>query len=71
LSSSADGLLNADAYIDIHRKQLWTEDGEETDALREWDQLKTEATDEILLDVARMLTEAIARRLPWTWEPSR
>jgi hypothetical protein len=76
LEQLRDGLLNADATADNWKfngaeAAFWTEDGEETDALRAWDDVKAAATDEILLDVARMLTDAINRRLPWTWEPER
>lgn len=74
LEQLRDGLLNADAEaddLDANRPGFWTTDGDETDALRAWDAVKTEAADEILPDVARMLTEAINRRLPWTWEPER
>ena len=74
LKQLRDGLLNADATADIldaQRPAFWTEDGEETDALRAWCAYKEAATDEILPVVSRMLTEAINRRLPWTWEPER
>jgi hypothetical protein len=36
-----------------------------------WDALMDEVLVEIGPDVARMITEAVARRLPWTWEPER
>lgn len=70
------GLLNTDAaasheILDAARGSFWTDDGEETDALHAFDTMKEEAVEEILPDVARMLTEAINRRMPWTWEPER
>lgn len=75
LQELTDGLRNADAVADdswrIDRAGFWTEDGDETEALRAWDALKNAAAEEIAPDVARMLTEAINRRLPWTWEPER
>ncbi len=36
-----------------------------------WDRMVDAAIAEIAPDVARMLSEAINRRLPWTWEPER
>jgi len=75
LSELRSGLLNTDAVADhmsdTLEAQFWTPDGGETDALLAWSKVKEAATDEILLDVARLLTEAINRRLPWTWEPER
>lgn len=75
-----DGLKNAEATAGYelalaHAATFWHDGGEgyeeDTDALRAWGKLRDEAVAEILPDVARMLTEAINRRLPWTWEPER
>jgi hypothetical protein len=37
-------------------------------ALFAWDRLMDEARAEVAPEVARLLNEAINRRLPWTWE---
>jgi len=47
------------------------DDDEEHPALLAFERMVDAATAEIALDVARLLTEAINRRLPWTWEPER
>ena len=76
LSELRSGLLNAETeanadHMSDMEAQFWTPDGGETDALLAWSKVTEAATDEILLDVARLLSEAINRRLPWTWEPER
>jgi hypothetical protein len=38
-------------------------------ALLAWSQLENEVRDELRPQIARLVTEAFRRRLPWTWDP--
>lgn len=38
-------------------------------AVDAWEKLMNEVIEEVRPEVARLFTEAVERRLPWTWEP--
>ena len=61
-----DGMSNAVAELAVgplepSDRAMWAFEHEAVDA----------AIAEVAPDVARLLTEALNRRLPWTWEPER
>lgn len=56
-------------YIDTPDFNTIPED--EHPAFFAWDLLIDEVRAEVAPELARLMTEAINRRLPWTWEPER
>jgi len=68
-----EGLRNATQWPEpVHRLvyQLDPMEDEHPAGLA-WERLCDEVADEIAADVADLLTEAIRRRMPWTWEPGK
>ncbi len=68
-----DGMGNAVAELGISElhEALRGHDDEEHPALFAFERMVDAAVAEIAPDVARLLSEALDRRLPWTWEPER